>query len=437
VVEERKPKSCKYRYLTKTRLMLTVTEVLERQETLAPHTVETLVLVNKSELSRLAKGVVPYYYRLSKRELIDELLRFSEDKRQQLKAEQESKLLDAELKAAKKADLEYLENFDTLPSPSIDLSVRHETSGLARKLFNNLVELLGVDDYVAQANREATALWGHETTRGFSENTLLRRKAEVNSYLLTFFNQDAASFDASNRVKLWVMVDSVRKHLNSLCRTLQEAKTERYRQAVVQRNHQRNLVDATSIFKRASDVLKSYRSHKLHDIGLALLLVTGRRLSEIYATARFELTDDTRWVEYLSLENVKAVNFSGRLKEKNREDAGQSIVIPVLIEPELLLEVMEYLQPYRRGTPQQAERSYSSSLSKRINHWDTSLKTHDLRRLYAAFLACSIDNYSKASFTTIYREALGHSADGHDMESYMNISLTEDCYQNVKKLLGY
>lgn len=99
------------------------------------------------------------------------------------------------------------------------------------------------------------------------------------------------------------------------------------------------------------------------DVAIALMLVTGRRQSEIMSSASFELAKDESG-------NIKEseVLFSGQLKTKDRHDVPEKYEIPVLAPASAVIKALDWLiaNGKRHPDPKAAHNRYSKELSGRI-----------------------------------------------------------------------
>lgn len=94
-------------------------------------------------------------------------------------------------------------------------------------------------------------------------------------------------------------------------------------------------------------------SVRWHDVSIALVLCTGRRPSEIHATAEFTYVDDDH------------LEFSGQLKKKDIDQVGY--IIPTLAPSKDCIAALEFLKrngKYHKGEPEKAHKRVSSEISK-------------------------------------------------------------------------
>lgn len=97
-----------------------------------------------------------------------------------------------------------------------------------------------------------------------------------------------------------------------------------------------------------------------HDVSIALVLLTGRRPSEIHATAEFTLKDEN------------TLTFTGQLKKKEHHDSS-SYDIPTLAPASHCIKGLEYIVnkgKYYKGEQARAAKNISSEISKyAIQRW--------------------------------------------------------------------
>ncbi len=180
-------------------------------------------------------------------------------------------------------------------------------------------------------------------------------------------------------------------------------------------------VKVVGLYQWAVDLLanlkptdKAYKGELWADVAIALMLVTGRRQSEIMSSAKFAPTDRPTWV-----------SFSGQLKTKGREDAPDSYDIPVLAPADAVINALEWLgaSGKRRDDEKVAHNTFSKGLSSKAKTIDElivyekrrvdakgkemTLTCHLCRQIYAQILK---DRFETKEHTAISR-ILGHEAD--------------------------
>jgi hypothetical protein len=156
------------------------------------------------------------------------------------------------------------------------------------------------------------------------------------------------------------------------------------------------------------------------DIGLGLMLLTGRRPVEVFKTGNF--TDDP---------TPYHVVFSGQAKTRDREEGQQPYSIPVFAEPTTIIHALAKLRSLRDFS-NSSERDIHNRVSKTLNErfkktfgpfLPESKPTH-LRSLYAtlAYEAFAPEGHYFPSYAA---DILGHGAeDTYTAQSYMDFHFT-------------
>lgn len=139
-------------------------------------------------------------------------------------------------------------------------------------------------------------------------------------------------------------------------------------------------VKVANLYQWAVDILvnlkptdKAYKGELWAEVAIALMLVTGRRQSEVMSSAQFALTDRPGWV-----------SFSGQLKTKGRLDAPEVYDIPVLAPAEAVIKALEWLgvSGKRDENEKTAHNRYSKGLSNKAKTLD-ELIVYEKRRVDA------------------------------------------------------
>ena len=177
-----------------------------------------------------------------------------------------------------------------------------------------------------------------------------------------------------------------------------------YKAKVKTRIDGRRDISAQPLIDRAISELENLSDHR--NVAIALAIVTGRRMAEILAVGRFELSS-----------TEGHLLFTGQSKTRGSTAGNSTEVfdIPVLAEPELILKAIEYLDndsdKYRLETTEEVNKKYSKSLSRKMVEWSTfagvTMEFKSLRALYASVcferLATDTDNEN-----SYFASILGH-----------------------------
>lgn len=114
-------------------------------------------------------------------------------------------------------------------------------------------------------------------------------------------------------------------------------------------------IKVNNLIKWAKNILENLPDNtaKWREVAIALMIVTGRRQSEIMATAKFTIIDDDH------------VLFEGQLKRHSDEDV-ESFKIPTLVKSQLIIDGLKWLQlnNKREDDPKKAHNRFSRYLSK-------------------------------------------------------------------------
>ena len=177
-----------------------------------------------------------------------------------------------------------------------------------------------------------------------------------------------------------------------------------YKAKVKTRIDGRRDIAAQPLIDRAIKELENLSDYR--NVAIALAIVTGRRMAEILAVGRFELSG-----------TKNHLLFTGQSKTRGSTAGNSTEVfdIPVLAEPELILKAFEYLDndkdKYRQETTEEVNKKYSKSLSRKMVVWSdfagVTMEFKSLRALYASVcferLAADTDNEN-----SYFAKILGH-----------------------------
>ena len=96
-------------------------------------------------------------------------------------------------------------------------------------------------------------------------------------------------------------------------------------------------VDVTRLVAWSTKLLENLpeRPDRWTAVAIALMVLTGRRQSEIMSSGKFVLADDNKLV------------FTGQLK-RHHDDGNIAITIPALCEPELIINAINWLDSWRK-----------------------------------------------------------------------------------------
>jgi integrase len=187
-----------------------------------------------------------------------------------------------------------------------------------------------------------------------------------------------------------------------------------YKAEVKKRFDGRKVIDADKLLTRAKNVIEMLEDYR--DVSIALAILTGRRMAEIMAVGRFDLSD-----------KQGHIRFTGQAKTRGSTAKNSTEVfdIPVLADPELVLKAFWYLDEggYRLDFSDDVNKKYSKMLSRRMVEWSTfagvEMTYKSLRAFYASvcYDRLSLPNDNENSY---FARILGHGeADYTTAFSYM------------------
>jgi hypothetical protein len=149
-------------------------------------------------------------------------------------------------------------------------------------------------------------------------------------------------------------------------------------------------------------------SHDPYTLVVGIMGLTGRRPIEVLKTASFERV------------NPHHLLFSGQAKTKNSPNSRHSFIIPVLADPDLIIEALSYIRtliPVSSWENDLISSTINSSLLKRVrllehcisSNEHLSLNCRSLRAIYVASAYELFNMSTKASYNAFTARVLGHS----------------------------
>ena len=169
-------------------------------------------------------------------------------------------------------------------------------------------------------------------------------------------------------------------------------------------------------------------------VAISLMLVTGRRLSEIMSSAKFSETVRFGWVM-----------FEGQLKTK--ESNSEPYEIPIMVDYQIIKKAMDWLETNnkRNPDPQKAHQLYSKPLSGAIKKFNslmeiidsgekTSLTCHSCRQIYAQIFkeSSEIDGSPHKRISSI----LGHGKNDNSTADRYDADFEVKDARAILELLG-
>jgi hypothetical protein len=150
--------------------------------------------------------------------------------------------------------------------------------------------------------------------------------------------------------------EQLKEHNHKLLKELTTEKRQEQKERATFRQGNSQPIDPTVLLELACKVLSQVSAGEMvrwHDVSIALVLCTGRRPSEIHATAGFVYVDDDH------------LEFTGQLKKKDIVTGGY--IIPTLAPSRDCIAGLDYLKragKYHLGEPEKAHKRVSNEISK-------------------------------------------------------------------------
>ena len=147
------------------------------------------------------------------------------------------------------------------------------------------------------------------------------------------------------------------------------------RKIAKQANNQKQITNYEQLIKKAKSLLSSSR---VAEVATALALLTGRRISEIFCTAKFAATQDPN-----------TIHFVGQLKKR---DSSTPYKIYTLSEYKEIAPALRWLREQTgKLSTSEANRKHIKACNHVVyKHYSPFLgncSTHDLRKAYATIIA--------------------------------------------------
>jgi len=187
------------------------------------------------------------------------------------------------------------------------------------------------------------------------------------------------------------------KHLYTIADIEQiEIETAYKKQIAMQSNDQKQITNFEDMVSTAIELLDSER---VAVVAVALAFLTGRRLAEIFCTAKFAKTKD-----------LQRVHFVGQLKKR---DTATGYSIYTLTDFDKIKAALQYIQG-KVGviTTETANKRYAKACNqvvyKYFSKYIGNCSVHDLRKAYATIIA-HLYKPKNQSLNAFLSENLGHS----------------------------
>lgn len=259
--------------------------------------------------------------------------------------------------------------------------------------------------------------------------TTLNRKAVILKNMRLMLQEDKSNPHYRQMVDVFEDFGQI---VQDTLRDLTETKNINFRANLHRRGNEVCSVRTGKLYDWAVDTLVNLQetdpASRWRDVAIALMLVTGRRQSEIMSSAIFTETG-----------SEDSVMFSGQLKTKGRLDAPQAYEIPVLAPSASVIKALNWLiaNGKRHEDPKTAHNRYSKELSGRIQginaYYEIEFKPetkdgkepkgarltcHLCRQIYAQKMAKTPQASQGRKPRRYLAEILGHGDDDATVESY-------------------
>jgi hypothetical protein len=386
--------------------MLSAKEQAEKRRLVAGYSNQQLLDLNRRQLSDLAKGLVPNASRLNKIQLIDELLTATEVERAILVTEAKGRAVNEQVAKDFVEDVNQdlgsftqslYETFKDLalhsykPDGSWKLSIHADISSLAYRV-------------IAWLNTRP----GEQLDGGLDFTTKLRYRTHICNLFGEFVEGEA---QAAYYPQLSSCLDLFKRQVKLQIADLTSMKKGLQERRVAQRKKQKAVISFKPLHEFALRWLGNLDKLSARDwrqVSIALAIATGRRMSEIHCSAKFEYLNDAH------------LKFTGQLKVKGLAAEyfadHPSYKIPVLVPAKLAIAGHRWLieKGKTSPTPQRAARRLAPRLGESMLLLKKSLGIeHDfftykgLRSIYA--LTCNqVFNGGDPDNALYLAEILGH-----------------------------
>lgn len=381
---------------------LTATECQAKLETLASIDPDILAKTTVRELRELVRGVVTSVSKLNKTELLDHIADRTAAIREANRIALETAAIgaaqlkerNAELEAAKlsPANTEGYRNALGIESflDTIE-TVKTTLDAVARKNegFDHLCD--AVDNVALKYCFEQSIAY-QPTTRK-SNNTELFKALDI-----WFKNLQGGAVDDDIKTT----IARFKSKVGAINYDANKVISKEYRDSMKPRIDGLKDIAAQPLIDRAIMELENLSDYR--NVAIAIAIVTGRRMAEIMAVGRFELSYKEGYL-----------HFSGQSKTRGSTVANSTEIfdIPVLADPAIILKGIWYLEEggYRLETTDDVNKKYSKSLSRKMVEWSefagVQMEFKSLRALYGSvcFQRFAVHPKKESSYLS---EILGH-----------------------------
>lgn len=375
----------------------------------------TIRAMKKTELVVLCDRLIPNLARTRKDELAEKLIEMLAEFRKQLEIEAKERELAEREKELEAVEVASIAERRIAARSEYQMEWDSREPDTAQRIFKKLVEAVTDLKEISQMQEAMNDVLASHLVAEAQMYTPSTRKSRK-SRICGFLDDLAESYQGLSAEAIKQAVGYFKRRYHNALSSEVKAVNSQYKSSVAQRLKEQIEVDGKGLLEWAKQQLTVLESWQ--NVSIALILTTGRRMSEIHATGEFEIVDSQNLM------------FTGQLKTKGRGDIG-SYTIPCLVDSELILEGLNYLKKCEKRVANWdkdtvsavVNHGYSMPLSRAVKPLnELGLKNYKSGRdIYAeiAWLTRPHPNQAKASY---YAQILGHGE--HDVttaQSYEKI----------------
>ena len=280
---------------------------------------------------------------------------------------------------------------------------------VAERSFNAIVEYVGalwnhgsyrptdstIISMTGDISRSITHRFSSKTGQPIVAETVMRYKSTVKGLVSEMIQSTSSQEHHLKYVEIFnfiygykTSIGYQRGELDKAVATQSRTKKQHDKERLSDRKEGQSIANLINLYIEAVDILEKLtpesnpkQNQLWQKVSISLMLVTGRRLSEIMSTAKFSETIRFGWVL-----------FEGQLKTKGLPS--EPYEIPILVDFRTIDKAMVWLEAKekRQPTPEKAHQTYSKPLSAITKEMDRSIEMvagdavltcHRCRQIYA------------------------------------------------------
>ncbi len=391
-------------------MTVTIDEINQRREAIAQLKESALQMMTVPALKKLASGIVPGHSKMSKAELVENLI----------KATKVDRLIAEIIPGTSIEVLEANKNATQLIAKNVSEGLEEWTSRLYKD-FRNVVQTNWKNgqwdekihsDIPALGYRVIHFLNNHEGEQnngGLAFTTKMRYRTNICNLLKEYVETER---DTVYFKQLESCLEMLQKQIQFQITDVAEQKKGLQERRLAERKKEKEVISFKPIYEFAVTVLNNLDNYKAPDwkkVSIALAIVSGRRMAEIHlSSSSFEYVD------------AKTCDFTGQLKVKGDAEEyftkNPSYHIPVLVDAQLVVNAHIWLKKNNKTVDDTrvAANRYTKDLSDAMKILKNRFGIeHDfftykgLRAIYAQ--VCSqVFNDNDPDNTLYLAEILGH-----------------------------